>query len=52
MAFVKHLNGHKWIQTQQLVLKDAQFTSRKSCYLPFQVVDRHTFDILLDVIVT
>lgn len=25
---------------------------QKSCYLPFQVVDKHTFDILLCVLVT
>lgn len=25
---------------------------KKSCYLPFQVVEEHTFDILLYVIVT
>lgn len=32
--------------------KNAQFMSQKSCYLPFQDVEKHTFDILLYVIVT
>lgn len=39
---------------QQLILKIAQFSPppQKSCYLPFPVVEEHTFDILLYVRVT
>lgn len=41
---------------QQLVLKKKKklhnLLPKKSCYLPFQVVEEHTFDILLHVIVT
>lgn len=38
---------------QQLVLKKMHnLLPKKSCYLPFQVVEEHTFDILLYVIVT
>lgn len=52
MAFVQHLDGCKCSNLfKNKNKKIAQFTSQKSCYLPFQVVDEHTFDILLYVIV-
>lgn len=49
-----YLDGYK--RSNLFKKKNAQFNfpkkKKKSCYLPFQVVEEHTFDILLYVIVT
>lgn len=46
-----YLDGYK--RSNLFKKKNAQFNfPKKSCYLPFQVVEEHTFDILLHVIVT
>lgn len=50
MAFVQHLDGCKC--SNLFKKKNAQFTSqKKKLYLPFQVVEELTFDILLYVII-
>lgn len=51
MAFVQHLDGCKCSNLFKKKKKLHNSLPKKSCYLPFQVVDEHTFDILLYVIV-
>lgn len=45
-----YLDGYK--RSNLFKKKNAQFNFPKKSYLPFQVVEEHTFDILLHVIVT
>lgn len=51
MAFVQHLDGCKCSNLFKKKKMHNLFPP-KSCSLPFQGVDKHTFDILLYVIVT